>query len=272
MQKLIIVLFLLIPIKNIWAWGEKGHSIIAEYALKLANPVAVANCKIEKEKLITHVNDPDRAWKQQRFFHPHESKAHYFHVDEQPADWRNRSSAKDMKQGFLVYRIVDWTAEAKTLRQKEQWEKLQERFYGLVHYLGDLTQPLHVHHDHNGVEAKLPGVHSQFETKMINRYEKELRARLTTLSKTEKIPIQWTSANFKQLIFDTAENSYKKVPDFFSKTKRSIAMQKSKNKSAWEKIRFVKKRLWANTQNIAVEQLWLGAKLSAFLINDVCQK
>jgi len=60
--------------------------------------------------------------------------------------------------------------------------------YGLSHYIGDLSQPLHTHHDHDGQEAGLPGIHSQFETKMLNRYEEEVHSGVQARLHRESIP------------------------------------------------------------------------------------
>src|SRR5690242_15906242 len=101
-----------------WAWGALGHRIIAENGSALVADSLKKNCRITDLNLTEHTNDPDKIWRQQRFLHPHEAVVHFFHVDRQPPDWRTRSDAKDRTQGVLVYRIVDWVAEAKALRKK----------------------------------------------------------------------------------------------------------------------------------------------------------
>lgn len=90
--------------------------------------------------------------------------------------------------------------------------ELAEHLYGLSHYIGDLSQPLHLFHDYDGEEAGLPDVHSQFETKMLNRYEDEVRTGVQRRLASEKIPALWQKVELKQLIFDTAEQSAAKAP------------------------------------------------------------
>jgi len=63
-----------------WAWGTLGHKTIAEFGTRLADPTTLSNCRITVQQIVEHTNDPDSVWRQQRFKHPHEAQAHYFHV------------------------------------------------------------------------------------------------------------------------------------------------------------------------------------------------
>src|SRR5690348_11826827 len=83
-----------------WAWGELGHRIVAEYGTALADPAALVNCHVTAGQLVSHTNDPDKIWRQQRLQHPQEPRAHFFHVDRQPTDWRSRKDPADREQGF----------------------------------------------------------------------------------------------------------------------------------------------------------------------------
>lgn len=275
MRTLILLFMSLWITSSAFAWGELGHRIVAEYGTGLVDPALLNNCHVNAAQLVSHTNDPDRVWRQQRRQHPKEDVAHFFHVDKQPADWRKRKEAADQSQGFLVYRIVDWAEEAKSLRRAGKWDDLAERLFGLSHYLGDLTQPLHLHHDYDGEEAGLPDLHSQFETKMLSRYEGDLRAGVEKRLKSEKIPAVWSGLDFKTLVFDTAQQSYSKAPRLFQGSRAALQMPKqSKKKKASGKKpqpRFVKKLLWQGTGTLAEDQLALGARLWARALTEVCK-
>ncbi len=223
---------------------------------------------------MAHVNDPDSKWRNQRILHPHEAQAHFFHVDRQPKDWRTRSEAADLKQGFLVYRIVDWTAEAKKLRAAGKWDMLKERLYGISHYLGDLTEPLHVFHDYDGTEAGVGGVHSQFETKMLNRFENRVRTQLDAKLALEKIPALWSGLSIKELVFNVAEQSFAKAAPLLQRSRTALVYLKSskrKSISPARAPRFVKTKLWEATGETAVDQLALGSRLIGHVLRLICR-
>jgi hypothetical protein len=254
------------------AWGELGHRIVAEYGTSLVSNSTLANCHITAAELVGHTNDPDKIWRQKKKDYPNEGFAHYIHVDRQPKDWRTRKDAEDKTQGFLVYRIVDWIDEAKKARGAKDWDKLAHRLYGLSHYLGDLSQPLHLHHDHDGEEAGLPDLHAQFETRMINRYEEEARDAVKENLEKEGIPAFWGSLDLRNLIFDTAQQTYAKAPKLFENASAAFQIQKTKKKSKKpQKARFVKKILWEKSGALAVDQLTISAKLWAHVLNSVCK-
>ena len=257
-----------------FGWGELGHRLVTEYGTPLADPKTLTNCHVTAAQLVAHTNDPDKIWRQQHFIRPHEAEMHYFHVDRQPKDWRKRNEPQDTKQGRLIYHIVDYLDEAARLRKAGKWDKLAEYLYGLSHYVGDLTQPLHLHHDYDGDEAGLPGLHAQFETKMLNRFENETRAGIKSRLATEKIPELWQTISLHELIFDTAQQSNLKIDRFFAAAKPALLLPKQsrRRKSKREpEPRFEKKILWQNTGAFAMDQLAIGARLWAQVLNSVCR-
>jgi hypothetical protein len=256
----------------VWGWGDLGHRLIAEHGSRMADPSALSNCHVTVDQLVAHVTDPDRIWRTQRIAHPHEGVAHFFHVDSQPGDWRKRKEAQNRRQGFLVYRIADWIDEAKKLRAKQDWPVLAERLYGLAHYLGDLTQPLHLSKDYDGDAAGLPGLHSQFETKMLNRYENEIMAAVKTRLSSERIPALWPSLSARDLVFDVAQQSFAKADRLFASARPALQAPKSRKKRKKPPSpRFVKAALWEGTGAMAADQLALGARLWAHVLNSVCR-
>lgn len=259
---------------NAWGWGELGHRLTAEHGARLAGPEVLGNCHVSATELVAHVNDPDSKWRNQRISHPHEAHAHFFHVDRQPKDWRTRNEASDPKQGSLVYRIVDWTAQARKLRAAGKWDALKERLYGIAHYLGDLTQPMHVHHDYDGIEAGAGGIHSQFETKMLNRFENRARTRLEARLAREKTPAFWNGLSVKELVFNVAEQSFAKTEPLLRRSRSALVYPKHSRKKSMlpaRAPRFVKAKLWDATGETAVDQLALGSRLIDHVLRLICR-
>ena len=257
-----------------FAWGELGHRIVAEYGSQIADTADWTNCHIRAEQIVSHTNDPDKIWRQQRILHRWEAEAHFFHVAKQPPTWRERTDAQERSQGYLVYRITEWVELAKKQRKQENWSALAETLYGLSHYLGDLTQPLHLHHDYDGKAFGIVGIHSQFETKMLNRYEPSARSAIESKLKSEKIPPLWNTLAFKNIIFDTAQQSFAKAPRLLEGSKSALQFTNTSKKRGSKrqgKARFIKKILWQNTGELAQEQLALGARLWARALNEICK-
>lgn len=259
-----------------FGWGAVGHRIITENGASLAGEAALKNCHVTAAALVQHTTDPDNVWRQKRIQYPHEWQAHFFHVDRQPKEWKTLRSAKVARDGNLVYRIVDWTEEARKLRQQGKWAELAERLYGLTHYLGDLTQPLHAHHDYDGEAAGLPGIHSQFETKMVGRFEGEIRAGMKTRLAEEKIPDLWKSLEFRNLVFDVAQQSSAKVPLLFEGARPAyklpaVSKKRRKPLKARQRPQFIKAELWKGTGKLAVDQMALGARLVGHALTSICR-
>lgn len=258
-----------------FGWGELGHKIIAQYGTELTKSSALKNCHVTAEQIIEHTNDPDKIWRDQRFKHPNEAQMHFFHVDRQPLDWRAVNKPTDTKQGRLVYHLIDWVEDARDLKKEKKWSELAEHIYGISHYIGDLTQPLHLHHDYDGREAGLPDLHAQFETKMLNRFEKEIRAGVQSRLAKEKLPEYWSSLSVQELVLNTAEQSNAKVERLFHQAKPALILphisKRRKTSHKPPQPRFDKKILFEESGQLAEDQLALGAKILGYVLNSICQ-
>lgn len=276
MNKTLLCCLALLAPQLAFGWGAIAHKIVTNEGSNLVSEAVLKNCQVSVELLTDHTNDPDTTWKGQRKKFPKEAQAHYFHVAQQPTDWKTRTEAKNYKDGYLVYRIVSWVDQAKALRKAQKWDELKEKLFGLTHYLGDITQPLHLHHDYDGVGAGLPGLHSQFETKMIGRFEDRVRSGVKANLQAEKIPAIWNQIKFETLVFNIAEQSMLKADQLFSGAKPAREKQNRRknapsSKQEKELYRFVKEKLWKGTGDLATSQMALGSRLVGKMLTEVCQ-
>ncbi|MGE4232261.1 MAG: S1/P1 nuclease [Bacteriovoracia bacterium] len=254
-----------------WGWGNLGHRMIAEYASDIVGTATLSKCKLTKELLVDHVNDPDAVWLRQRYRFPNEGPAHFFDLEEQAKDWKKKTKSENPKHGYLVYRILDWIDEAKALKNKKNWSDLSIRLYGLAHYLGDITQPLHLTSDYDGKKSGVPGIHSQFEAKMIFRFRDEIRARIAKRISKEKIPPTFVALTPKELIFSIAEQSHLKSKRLIEDSKLAYIETKKTKKGKTQKAYFKKQILWEKTGEMAVDQITLASRLLARFLNLVCE-
>ena len=252
-----------------FAWGSRGHELAAELGARLAGSAVLSNCHVTVDQLTEHSTDPDLKWRRDKRRHPDEAWAHFFHVDKQPADWRKRDEAADSSQGCLVYRIAKWMEKAKAQRAAGEWVELSETLFGLSHYLADLTMPLHLTSKHDGEEVGLPDLHRQWESRMLNRYVKDLRPVVEGRLKKEKIPAAWAALPFRDLVFNVAEQSYGKVQRLYDLARP--ALKGSVRRAEKQMPRFSKPELFDRTETLAADQLALAARLWAHALTQICR-
>jgi hypothetical protein len=263
-----------------YAWGLRAHEMITEYAIQGIEKEIYEYCKVSKNQLIEHSTDPDVKWKRDKRRHPNEAMAHYFHLEEQPENWKKRTESSDKSTGFLPYRIIDWWLKAQSLKKQQSWPELHEKMYGMVHYLADLTMPLHLTKEHDGKEVGLPDLHSQWEGRLITQYEKEFRERLALDMKRNPNASYWKHVETSELIFTLIEQNHQKKNELFRLAKTALVSQK-KRKSKRSKQgnapsnqnqnqRFSKPLLFQNTRHLASDQLYLASRLVRFFLLDLC--
>lgn len=257
-----------------YPWGETGHRMVVQEGLALVSPGAKKACAITGTFLVDHVKDPDTIWKRQPWKYPKERFHHYFHVDTQGDDWKKRSSARSIRDGDLVYRIIELTEELQKKKKSLSPEDLQERLIGLTHYLGDLTQPMHLHHDADGKESGLAGIHSQYETKMVNRFEGELASAVKRRLDSERIPPLWKTQPLRDLIFSLAEQNSAKLEELYKKSRSALVAQRPRRGRSHPSAKpsFAKPILWRETADLTANQIAQGARLVGWVLESVCRE
>lgn len=278
MQKIILLFVFLFNTKAL-AWGIKAHELTTELGLELVDVGILKNCKVNSLNLVKHSKDPDLVWKRDRRKHPNEAEAHFFHVDVQKDNWKSLLKPQDIENGYLPYRIISWIDRAKEFRKNEEWSKLEETLYGIVHYLGDLTMPLHLTSNFDGKKNGLLGLHSQWESKMIYRYREDFKSDVKKILIHKKIPGYWRSLKIKALINTIAEQSYKKSDLLYRDAAKALVYVRKKskrhnkvhNKKSTSRPRFSKPLLKQYTGQLAVEQMALASSLIGFVIDEICR-
>lgn len=256
-----------------FGWGNRGHEMVTEMGNSLVNSKVFENCHISAGQLVEHSTDPDLKWRRDRRRHPDEEYAHFFHVDHQTAGWETRREPEDKKQGFLVYRVGKWLQEAKKMRAEQNWSDLSEHLFGLTHYLGDISMPLHLTSNHDGGEFGLPDLHKQWESKMLQRYDEEIRVLVKNKIKREGIPPLWAAESPEMLLSNIAKESYGRVPRLIRSARDAVeppTASRRRRALAEVKPRFSKPKLYAATRELVVEQLALSSKLWAHFLGLVC--
>ncbi|HCZ32902.1 MAG TPA: hypothetical protein DHV93_05270 [Holophagaceae bacterium] len=173
------VLFLLILLlaSPLWSWGDKGHRVVSALALRSlpAGPQAWFNGR--EAEVGDHASDPDH-WKQDRKEGPRHflDMEPYGDPDHLP---RTLEEARErIGGGYYRFGVLPWVIQ-------DRWRDLVEAFRSgdparvafatavLGHYIADAHVPLHTTVNHDGQLTDQRGIHSRWETGLMERYLQE---------------------------------------------------------------------------------------------------
>jgi hypothetical protein len=198
MDRLFPLLAVLIFSSVATAWGAKGHQIIAYVGGDLSSSGA-AFWKANLEPLRTLSTVPDRVWKASTT-KPQEEPMHFFEIDTYYS-----SSEFDQIQNFpssyieaihqyTESRVIDHGTAPWRIRQlyrlalqalRQGDKKLGLQYAGtMAHYIGDLSQPLHVTENYDGQMTGNQGIHRFFETDIL---KDEIKIREDVKKRAQKL-------------------------------------------------------------------------------------
>ncbi len=167
----ILALLLTLPLH---AWGDKGHRTVSTLALRALPPEPRGWFAGREAEVCDHASDPDH-WRQDR----KEGPRHF--MDLEPyggADQMPRTlDEAQAKLGGDFYRrgVVPWIIQ-------DRWRDLVDAFRAgdpakvafataiLGHYIGDAHVPLHTTDNHDGQLTGQRGVHSRWESGLVERH------------------------------------------------------------------------------------------------------
>lgn len=171
-RKLALLLVLaLVPLR---AWGDKGHRVIVRLAVTTL-PREVRPWFAGREaELVDHASDPDH-WKQDR----KEGPRHYLdmepyggpdHLPRTLDEAKARIGGSYYRQGVLPWIIQDHWRDLVAAFQSGDPAKVTFATAILGHYLADAHVPLHTTLNHDGQETGQRGVHSRWESGLVERF------------------------------------------------------------------------------------------------------
>ncbi len=158
-------------------WGWSVHEYINEQAVYHV-PAEMAFWQEHQTYLGEHAVDPD--------IDQNPGYYHYMDIDYYPEFFEGTlpTSWEDMlnlygydvviNYGIVPWVIMWWTDSLSTLMFNDQWDEAWQIAAELGHYVADSHQPLHLTLNYNGQLTGNDGIHSRFETHMINPHLDEL--------------------------------------------------------------------------------------------------
>jgi hypothetical protein len=209
MRRILFALVLVLPIINdAWAWGDQGHKIICEIAIRLVQP----STRAEIQKLISNDDRFDSfsdgcTWPD----HPRQrASEHFLNL---PRDSDGLHSESCPSASACVVTAIRKDFEVLSSSNASQAQKLASlKFLG--HWVGDIHQPLHVSfEDDRGGNSVLvtgecgPNLHSAWDTCLVlkavgedaGEAATELMKTITPAeieSWTRSTPMDWANESF----------------------------------------------------------------------------
>jgi len=166
-----------------YAWGSTGHKIINRTAGRHL-PAAMAVFSADSAFFEAHASDADaRRVNSDTSFYA-EAPRHFIDIDDYP-DFHNLPHDLNtvialygwerVKQNGINPWITAWLVDtlANQLRNGDL-PRATQTMADLGHYIGDAHQPLHATANYNGQFTNNGGIHSRYESSMVNAHQGEI--------------------------------------------------------------------------------------------------
>jgi len=191
-------------------WGNVGHRIINKQTILSVTP-AMSFWGNWSDSLAAHGSDADN----RKSIDPTEGPKHYIDIDNYPDFNSNGYITQNydslvllygytfvIDQGILPWAILKTFDSLQTAFQNNQFNKAMLLAADLGHYIGDMHMPLHITRNYNGQYTGQTGVHSRFESTMINNYNTQIIYSGDSLVYVD---------NISEFVFNTLYNNYNYV-------------------------------------------------------------
>jgi len=158
-------------------WGSTGHRMINRKVF-LSFPSSMSPFSWFPDSLAYHASDADI----RKNTDPSEDYRHYMDIEyyseylstgRVPQNWDSLVAIHGLNfvigNGYVPFAIVATVDSVKRYFQQRDWQKAMLKAADLGHYVADAHNPLHCTRYYNGWSTLSNGIHSRYETNLINR-------------------------------------------------------------------------------------------------------
>ena len=207
-----------------FGWGKTGHQIISGNFTNLLPSPLSALSKMSSY-YVQHASDADY----RKNSDPSEGPKHFMDMDYYP-EFKTGTLTHNLdsliakygsvtvtNNGILPWAISSVYDSVVVYMHNGDWNDANRLIADLGHYVGDAFQPLHCTQNYDGKLTGNSGIHSRFETKLLDAYANQVSIQRRTVEKTNSSPLEYafqiiTQSNSKvQPILDA--DSYAKSID-----------------------------------------------------------
>lgn len=210
----------------VYAWGLRGHEMIAEQAAYALPADALAYFKPIVGEMIAASTNPDK----RRSSTPGEAERHFIDVDYYgPAPFvslpRNWSDAVDhcTKDTLNEYGIVPWVISQVYNRLVQAMRindmpAVVKHAGDLTHYVADACVPLHTTLNYDGQMTQQKGLHSFWETRLVELYHPSFQLLIPRQGYVDSVPeLAWQLVEESHACLDSViemeRRAAKQVPE-----------------------------------------------------------
>ncbi|HEX7358807.1 MAG TPA: T9SS type A sorting domain-containing protein [Ignavibacteriaceae bacterium] len=272
------LLLVIAPICSILfiGWGNVGHRIINTKTILSVTP-ALSFWGSWSDSLAAHGSDADY----RKSSDPTEYPKHFIDIDNYPEFNQTGYISQNfdslvqmhgytfvMDQGVLPWAIMKTLDSLQSAFQNNQFNKAMLFAADLGHYIGDMCMPLHLTRNYNGQYTGQTGVHSRFESTMINYYNSQI-----SYSGDSLIYI----SNISDFVFNLLYNNYNYVDSVLKADSTAKAFAGNTSSSAyyakmWELSKGFTTKLFKNASyklTCLIYTAWLNAGSPVSIKDDV---
>ena len=223
-----VLLLAFIPQPRVQAWGATGHKLIMDRAIALLPRELRPYFDKYRTAIVEHTIDPD-TYRTVGF--AEEEPRHFVDMDSYgpfpfamiPHDYAAAVAARG--QDFVIKNgTLPWRLQELHTRLIEAFRNLQTAPYArdnvrllssvIAHYISDATQPLHATSNYDGQLTGQWGIHSRFESELVERFGERLK-----LSPAPVVPV----SNARDFAFAALTDSYELVKPILDADRAAVA-------------------------------------------------
>ena len=169
-----------------WSWGFVGHRIVVESACAALPSPLREFFEAARTRVSDAAIEPDSVLKERDG--EVEKRRHYINLEllaaapftDIPASEQEAVSRYGRRKledaGLLPWHIVHVQQSLRAAFQSGSWNEVVRQAGWLSHYVADAFQPLHATVNHDGQRTCNQGIHTAFETDLIDRFKADYKA------------------------------------------------------------------------------------------------
>ncbi len=250
-------IFLVLSVLLLAGWGRTGHLIINKNAVKYFPTEFNFDWM---QQLGDHASDADY----RKGSDPTESPKHFIDIDSYQSfvdsdfiiqDYDSIVSVFSLSKvidiGILPWTIITTTDSLQAAFEREDYNRAVLIAADLGHYVGDAHMPLHITKNYNGQLSGQSGIHSRYESSMIDKYSSQISYIADSVSYVEDI---------SDYVFKMIYNNYDYVDSVLSSDKAAKTFAGNTNSDQYYQ------KLWELTDNFTTKLFQHASKSLAELI------
>ncbi|MCB0805059.1 MAG: T9SS type A sorting domain-containing protein [Bacteroidales bacterium] len=163
-------------------WGYTGHYKI-NFNAQLSYNQSMVQFYDWSQQLANHASDAD----ERKSWDPDEGPKHYIDIDNYPGFIENGNISQNISDLIATYGwsfvedqgILPWATKTtfdslQSCFERQDWDKALLFAADLGHYVADGHMPLHITRNYNGQYTGNDGIHSRYESGMVNAYNSNI--------------------------------------------------------------------------------------------------